>query len=192
MAARLGACLIAPDCHECGSCASWFKWQEFADGAQNQISMALPKDFALIYTYKNGTVPPPYHYEVAIRILPGKPAVYEFRPGYPGLETGAGVWKETFPLSDAEREALLKQLLSRGLNRTWKTLASPPVGGGSATLKVTAGGRTVSVPSFPRAPDDTVAQMLFVTAESAVPIALRKKLKARFDALSKSKQPGIR
>ncbi len=154
--------------------------------------MALPRDFTLIYTYRNGTVPPPHHYELALKIAPGKPAVYEFRPGYPGLETGAEVWTETFPLSDAEREALLKRLLSLGLSRNWKALDSPPGGGGYATLKVTAGGKTISVPSFPRSPDDVVAQKLFATAESAVPIALRKKLKARFEALAKSKQPGIR
>jgi hypothetical protein len=145
----------------------------------------------LTYTYRNGTVPPPHHFEMTIRIETGKPGVYEFRPGYPGMGAGIQVWRETFPISEAEKAALLKRLLSLGLDRNWKALDRPPVGGGMASLEVTEGRKTWKVPSFPKAPDDKVAQMLFVTVENAVPIGIRKKLKTRFDALARDKKPGL-
>lgn len=143
----------------------------------------------LLYTYRNGTMPPPHHYEFAIRLEPGKPPLYEFRPGYPGMGQGIQVWKATFPFSEAQRQALYRKLLALGLNRRWQALDQPPVGGGYSTLAITEGGRTSKVPSFAR--DAASAEKIFKTVEAIVPPALVKKQMARYEALKAKKEPGI-
>jgi hypothetical protein len=143
----------------------------------------------LVYTYRNGTVPPPHHYEVTIRLEPGRPAIYEFRPGYPGMGAGIQVWKESFAFADRQHEILYKKLEALGLTRRWQEMKQPPVGGGYSTLKVTVNGKTWNVPSF--ATDAAAARKIFETVEGIVPPALVKKAKARFEAAKKQKQPGI-
>ncbi|MGC4045746.1 MAG: hypothetical protein QM758_18305 [Armatimonas sp.] len=143
----------------------------------------------LFYTYRNGTVPPPNHYEFAIRLEKGKPAVYEFRPGYPGMGNGVELWKETFSFSEAQRAALYKKLVALGLTKTWQELPKPPVGGGLSVLGVTESGKTYRVPSF--VTDEAAARKLFQVVEGIVPPALVKKQMARYEAMKKKKGPGI-
>jgi hypothetical protein len=147
------------------------------------------KGLTLVYTYRNGTVPPPHHYEFTIRLEPGKPGAYEFRPGYPGMGAGIQVWKESFVFNERQHEMLYKKLVELGLTRRWQENKQPPVGGGSSTLKVTVDGKTWSVPSF--ATDSDAAQKIFETVEGVVPPALVKKQKKRFEAAKKQKQPGV-
>jgi hypothetical protein len=136
----------------------------------------------LIYTYRNGTVAPPHHYEITIRLEPGKPAVYEFRPGYTGA-TGIPTWKESFPCIDGQRAALQKKLIALGLTRRWREIRPQPDGGGYSTLKVTFDGRTFEVPSF--ATDATAAQKIFQAVEEIVPPGLVRRQKTRFEAAKK-------
>ena len=151
--------------------------------------MPIPKSFSVVYESRNGTVPPPHHFEIAIRLEPGKPGVYEFRPGYPGMEAGIRVWKETFPVSDAARAALYERLVKLGVERVWKADPNPPVGGGSRNLTVvTAKGKFV-VPAFPVGADRARAEKLFAAVEALVPRKLEAEFRQRFAALENSKKP---
>jgi hypothetical protein len=100
--------------------------------------MSLPPRFAVSYVFRNGTLPPPYHYELAIRIEPGRRDVlYHFRPGYPGQGEGAQLWRAAFPLSQAEREALYKKLVALEFERPWRTGVSPGVASPVRILTIT-------------------------------------------------------
>ena len=151
--------------------------------------MAIPKNFSVVYESRNGTVPPPHHYETAIPLEPGKPGVYEFRPGYPGMEAGIRVWKSAFPVSDAQRLILYEKLVKLGIERVWKADPHPPVGGGSRNLTVvTAKGKFV-VPAFPLGSDRARSEKLLGAVEALVPRKLEAEFRQRFAALENSKKP---
>lgn len=153
--------------------------------------MAIPKNFSVVYTFSNGSLPPPHHYETAIRIEPGKPAVYEFRPGYVGLESGAQLWKAPIPWSESKRAALYAALIELGIERDWKADPRPPVGGSYRSLTVvTAKGKFV-VPAFPVAADRARAEKLFSLVTALVPSRAEREFQRRFQNIEKSTGPRI-
>jgi hypothetical protein len=154
--------------------------------------MAIPKNFSVFYTFSNGSLPPPHHYETAIRIEPGKPAVYEFRPGYSGLESGAQLWKAPIPLTEMQRGALYMTLIKLGIERNWKADPRPPVGGSYRSLTVVTAKGKFLVPAFPIAPDRARAEKLFAAVTALVPGRAELEFMGRFQNLGKSSDPGIR
>jgi hypothetical protein len=112
--------------------------------------MSLPPKFAVSYVFRNGTLPPPYHYETALRIEPGRrEALYHFRPGYPGQGEGVHLWKATFALSLPEREALYNKLVALGFERPWRAGVSPGVASPVRILTITGDRKIVKIPAFP-------------------------------------------
>ena len=154
--------------------------------------MGLPKNFAIEYTFSNGSMPPPHHYETAVRLTPAREATYEFRPGYPGLEAGAQLWKAAFPVSTSQRVELYQKLLRLGIEKPWTNKPSQKVGGPSRVLTVvTAKGKVVL-----REPDSGTERERFLKMIEAVaalvPAKYSLKFEMQFQALSHRSGPSIR
>ena len=89
-------------------------------------------------------MPPPHHYAVRIR-LDADGAEVALRPGYAGADTPT--W--TVPLTPTafDRETLVTALREAGLfEADWTPRRPRHIGGSGWTLRVTAEGRSVSVP----------------------------------------------
>jgi hypothetical protein len=108
------------------------------------VPASSPPDFALRYEWREGSVPPPYHYEYAIRVGPGGQGEVLFYPDYP--QHDPPVWREELTVGP-ESLARLHQLMDRQgvFRRSWRQPERHTVGGSHAWLEATAGGRTVTV-----------------------------------------------
>lgn len=137
-----------------------------------------PADLRVRYDWREGSLPPPYHYEYTITLAADGAGAMTMIPDYPG--PGVPVWEEPFTLPPEDLAALYGLMLDQGLlSEAWRELDMPPVGGSSASIEVTAGGRTVRIPSFPVAEQQERAAAIFAAIEAAVPRAIRDDLEAR-------------
>jgi len=136
----------------------------------------MPTDFAVRYEWGNGALPPPHHYDYTIRVGPGAgTGRVEFRPGYDSLP----VWTESFPVSEAQLRSVYAVLMARGVfDRAWGE--GPPMAGGETEwLEATAGGRSVTLPSQPRAEDRTALREVYAAVRGVVPRGVLAGLVAR-------------
>lgn len=137
-----------------------------------------PADLSLRYDWREGSLPPPYHYEYTITLAADGAGAMTMVPDYPG--PGVPVWEEPFTAAPEEVAALYGLMLDQGLlSERWRELDQPPVGGSSASLEVTAGGRTVRIPAFPAEGQQGRAAAIFAAVEAVVPPAIRDDLEAR-------------
>jgi hypothetical protein len=140
-----------------------------------------PPDFALRYEWREGSVPPPYHYEYAIRLGPGAKGEVLFYPGYP--QHNPPVWREDFAVS-AEALAAVYQLIGRQgvFRRAWRQPERYTVGGSHSWLQVTVHGQTVTVPAV-LAPEQAEAiAPVYEAIRALVGEELWRSLMARFEA----------
>jgi hypothetical protein len=106
-----------------------------------------PADFSLRYEWNEGSLPPPYYYEYTIRIGPGPQGEIEYRPDYAANDPP--VWTETIPIQEADLDALYALCAEKGVFTTdWRPMDSPPIGGSSDSMEITADGSQISIPSF--------------------------------------------
>jgi hypothetical protein len=137
-----------------------------------------PLDFQLRYDWREGSLPPPYHYEYSIVLNPNGSGMIAMVPDYPG--PGVPVWEEPFSLTPNERDQLHDELISQGLVRErWREQSSPPVGGSFATLTVIRDGRTIELPAFPIEEQRAQAEAIFSAVEAIVPQAIRDDLQRK-------------
>lgn len=137
-----------------------------------------PPDLAVRYEWREGSLPPPYHYAYSITLAADGTAAMTMTPDYPGPDVP--VWEEPFSVPPAGVAALYGALLDQGLlSERWREQDSPPVGGSSATLEVSGGGRTVQVPAFPVPAQQERASAMHAAIEAVVPQAIRDDLEAR-------------
>lgn len=139
-----------------------------------------PSDFALTYDWREGSLPPPYHYSYQIELAADGAGTIAFTPGYDGPEVPT--WVETFQLSSAERDALYSALVEQGLLRErWRADPLPPIGGSSATLRVTADGQTATLPDFVIAAQQERVAAMHALVEAQVPEAIWTKLRMQHE-----------
>jgi len=137
-----------------------------------------PTDFSLRYAWREGSLPPPYHYEYNITLAADGSGAMQLVPDYPG--PGVPVWEAPFTLSAAEVEQLHARLIAQDLVREgWQALDTPPVGGSSATLEVRHDGRTITIPAFPLERQQRRAAASFAAVEAIVPQTIRDDLEQR-------------
>lgn len=149
--------------------------------ACNAAPAGAPADFAITYDWREGSLPPPYHYSYRITLNADGAATYALTPDYAGADVPT--WVESFTVSAAARDALYADLRAAGLWREgWREEPEPPVGGSSASLQATANGRTVQVPSFVVAAQQARAAQMYTLIEAQVPAALRAQLEAQREA----------
>lgn len=137
-----------------------------------------PGDFSLRYDWREGSLPPPYHYEYTITLAADGSGLMTMIPDYPGPDVP--VWEEPFSLAPEEVDQLHDRLVREGLVRErWTESSDLLVGGASADLVVTVEGRTIEVPSFPVEAQAERAAAIFAAIEAIVPEAIRSDLERR-------------
>jgi hypothetical protein len=137
-----------------------------------------PADFSLRYDWREGSLPPPYHYEYTIALAAGGAGTMTMVPDYPG--EGVPVWEEPFTLAPEEVDRLHDLMIAEGLLRErWRAEDAPPVGGSYASLEVTRDGRTIEIPAFPVDGQRERAAAIFAAVEAIVPAEIRADLERR-------------
>lgn len=137
-----------------------------------------PADFSLRYDWREGSLPPPYHYEYSITIAADGSGMMTMVPDYPG--PGVPVWEELFIVTPDEMDRLHDLMIEQGLLRErWRAQDNPPVGGSYASLKVTRAGRTIEIPAFPPDGQRERAAAIFAAVEAVVPQSIRDDLERR-------------
>jgi hypothetical protein len=140
----------------------------------------LPPDFALRYEWREGSVPPPYHYEYTIHVGPGAQAEILFYPDYP--QHDPPVRREQLAVSPEALAAVYALMKRLGVfRRVWRQLERHTVGGSHAWLEVTAAGRTVTVPSV-LAPDQAkIIAPVYEAIRALVSEPMWRSLMARYE-----------
>jgi hypothetical protein len=137
-----------------------------------------PADFSLRYDWREGSLPPPYHYEYTITLAADGTGLMTMVPDYPGPD--APVWEEPFTVPPEEVDQLHDLMVEQGLLRErWREADDTPVGGSSASLEVTRDGKTIQIPSFPPDGQRERAAAIFAAVEAIVPQAIRDDLERR-------------
>lgn len=114
-----------------------------ADDAPRVDAGPRPADLALRYAWQEGSLPPPGHYRVTIRIDADGAGEVGLAQGY---ASDGPRWTAHVALSPADLDALWVGLVRGGLFADWRTPQPRRVGGSNWTLTVTASGATVTVP----------------------------------------------
>jgi hypothetical protein len=145
--------------------------------AQSQGGQA-PNDLLITYEWREGSLPPPYHYEYSIRLQADGSGEVTMIPDYPG--EGVPVWNEPFTVAPAALNQMYATMQASGLlSERWSELDDPPVGGSSANMTVVAAGRTVTIPAFLPPAQQGRAETIYATLRGVVPQAIFDDLEAR-------------
>lgn len=137
-----------------------------------------PDDLLITYEWREGALPPPYHYEYAIRLQADGKGEVTMIPDYPG--EGVPVWTEPFTVAPAELDQMYATMVAEGLlDERWSALDSPPIGGGSATMTAVAQGRTVAIPAFLPPAQQSRADAIYAALRGVVPQAIFDDLEAQ-------------
>jgi hypothetical protein len=137
-----------------------------------------PADFNVIYEWREGSLPPPYHYEYTITIKPDGQGEIVMLPDYDTDATPH--WTETFSLTPAALDQFYQLLVEKGLfTQQWQAQSEPPVGGSHDSLRVTAHDQTITIPSFMIAAQAPSAESINAAVRALVPQAQWDKLDAQ-------------
>lgn len=137
-----------------------------------------PADFSLRYDWREGSLPPPYHYEYTITLAADGSGMMTMIPNYPGPDVP--VWEEPFTMAPAEVDRLHDLMIAQGLlSERWSERDEPPIGGSHAYLEVTRDGTTITIPAFPPDRQAERAAAIFAAVEAIVPQPIRADLERR-------------
>ncbi len=144
-------------------------------------------DYSLRYSWREGSIPPPYHYEYDILFdSTGKGSVVMI-PDYPRGDVPR--WTEPFAVAPEAARALHASMEAEGLfTHSWPALDRPPVGGSHASLSVTAGDREVEIPNFVTPERQEHAARIYDAIRALVPQALWDKLEAQREGYIEQRQ----
>ncbi len=151
--------------------------------ACGQTPATRPADFALRYSWREGTVPPRYHYSYTITVSPAGEGLMELVPGYDA--TTVPTYRETFVLSAVQLDALHDKLRASGVFTTpWRQLSGmqAPIGGSSQAVTVTAAGTETSVADYLPPDQASAGDELFAAINALVPADARARLLAQHEA----------
>ena len=153
-----------------------------AKHAQPSTQLASPPpDFALRYEWREGSVPPPYHYEYAIRVGPGAGGEVLFYPDYP--QHNPPVWHEDVAVSPQALAAVYELMGRQGVfRRVWRQPERHTVGGSQSWLEVTAGGHTVTVPAALAGDQAQAVAPVYAAIRALASEDLWRSLMARYEA----------
>ena len=163
----------------------------------------LPADFALTWEWAAGAMPPPYHYEYRIvlqkhesrpgeALAPRMQGEITFWPGYPGPTVPE--WRETFSVWTRECLRVYALLRDGGfLDAEVPSLAREdmPIGGETASLNVTAQGRTRHIVSTDLPEDQRrfLLEKITPAVRAIVPAHIWQDLEARRRAYCQEEEP---
>lgn len=137
-----------------------------------------PDDLLITYEWREGSLPPPYHYEYSIRLQADGKGEVTMIPDYAG--EGVPVWSEPFTVAPAQLNQMYATMVARGLlSERWAALDDPPVGGSSEDMSVVAAGRTVTIPAFVAPAQQSRAEAIYAALREVVPPAIFEGLEAK-------------
>lgn len=137
-----------------------------------------PDDLLVRYEWREGSLPPPYHYEYSIRLQSDGAGEVTMVPDYAGDDVP--VWSEPFSVSREQVNQLYATMVGRGLfSERWRELDDPPVGGSSALMSVVASGRIVTIPAFLPPDQEERAAAIYAALRALVPATIFDGLEAR-------------
>lgn len=147
-------------------------------GCAAQGGATAPDDLLITYEWREGSLPPPYHYEYSIVLRADGNGEVTMVPDYPG--EGVPVWSEPFSVERASLDQMYATMVEQGLlSQRWSAEDSPPVGGSSEDMSVVAGGRTITIPSFLPSAQQARAEAIYAALRAVVPQAIFDDLEAR-------------
>ena len=104
-----------------------------------------PDDFAVRWGWDTGSLPPQHHRRMNLELAPDGTLEAERTESYGNGPTT----RATATLTAAELDTLYRDLTELGAFSTdWQENERPPIGGSSSWTRITAGGRTIVIPSF--------------------------------------------
>lgn len=140
-----------------------------------------PADFAVVYEWQAGSLPPPYHYEYTLSVGPAENGTIIYQPDYAFSEPP--VWTEAFTVTAAALDAVYALARANDVLRDgWGAVDDPPVGGELETAAFTADGRTYTWPYALTEADQARVQPVYAAIRALVPPAVWEKLEAQRQA----------
>jgi len=139
-----------------------------------------PDDFSFRYNWREGSLPPPYYYEITISVSPEGDGTIVFRPDY--TRHAVPVWEEHFRVPLLQLNELYQLMLKRGVfGGGWETYPDDdcPVGGSLEWLEVIARGERHKVPWLLRQPE--AVKPLYAFIRALVPEVTWAKLRAQHE-----------
>jgi hypothetical protein len=126
----------------------------------------MPADFVATIVYRNGSVPPPHHYEWRLRVDESE-AELSWRPGYDEAEAP---WVETVPVTGEQRAEFYGQLRDAGVFEPVSSEGEGMDGGPTGSVELTADGSTYRLDGLGENEDSQdVLEEVRAAAEDLVP-----------------------
>jgi hypothetical protein len=139
---------------------------------------ARPDDFGVEYRWREGSLPPPYHYEYTVIIKPSGRSEIVFTPDYPS--TSVPKWTESFESEERDLNDLYRVIVENGLfTQKWQKLDRAPVGGSNQMLVVTAEGKRITVEDYLVSEQQAGAKAMYAAVQALVPKEIWERLQAR-------------
>ncbi len=139
---------------------------------------ARPDDFGVEYEWREGSLPPPYHYEYTIIIRPSGQSKIVLSPDYPS--TTVPEWTGFFKVQAQGLNDLYRTMVQNGLfTRKWRQLDAAPVGGSNQTLLVTAQGKQIKVEDYLVPEQQASAKAMYAAVHALVPKDIWERLQTR-------------
>jgi molybdate transport system substrate-binding protein len=139
---------------------------------------ARPDDFGVQYEWREGSLPPPYHYRYTVIIRPSGQSEIVLTPDY--LSITVPKWTEFFKVDEQGLNDLYRVMVENGLfTKKWRQLDAAPVGGSNQTLVVTAQGKRIKVEDYLVPEQQVPAKAMYAAVQALVPKDIRELLQAR-------------
>ena len=137
-----------------------------------------PEYFSIQYWWREGSVPPPYHYEYSIHLGPRSEGKIVFYADYPMDKPP--VWTETFGVDDKALNELYTLIIEKGLfSKRWTEIEDPPVGSSLEWLEVVAHEDHIMVPSAIN--ESQVVNDVYTVIRSLVPKRIWSRLMRQYN-----------
>jgi hypothetical protein len=147
-----------------------------------------PDDFALVYDWREGSLPPPYYYEYSITLTAKGNCEVIMVPGRYG-PTEAPQWRELFQVSDADRDRLYQQFLDLGLfTQSWREATELRVGGSTQWMTVVANDRQVKIPAQVVESQEAAAEQISDAVNAMIPPEIWNKLQEQLKQYQEANQ----
>jgi hypothetical protein len=137
-----------------------------------------PDDFGVEYEWREGSLPPPYHYEYTVIIKPSSRSEIVLTPDYPS--TTVPKWTEFFKVEEQGLNDLYRVMVENGLfTRKWRQLDAVLVGGSNQTLIVAAQGKRIKVEDYLVSEQQVSAKVMYTAVQALVPKEIWERLQAK-------------
>lgn len=147
-----------------------------------------PDDFAVAYDWREGSLPPPYHYEYSITLNDEGLCEIIMMPGYDRAEVPR--WEERFEVPAADRDRLYQQFLDLGLfTQSWREASELRVGGSTQWMTVVANGTQVKLPAQVVESQEAAAEQIYAAVHAIIPPEIWNKLQDQLKQYQEENQP---